>query len=111
MLLRNFRNIGEKLYAIRKKYGLTQLEVASSADLSSKTYAELERGKLNIRLDTLLSLCDALHITPNEILTSDCDLVSSREADILARLQACNPKDKETALRLLEVFLQSVSQE
>ena len=48
-------HIGEKLFQIRKRYGMTQLEVATAADISEKTYARMERGPLNVRADTPVS--------------------------------------------------------
>ena len=40
MLVFDFRAIGNKLLAIRKKAGMTQNEVAEAANLSDRTYAE-----------------------------------------------------------------------
>lgn len=102
------RTIGEKLYKLRKHYGLTQLEAASHAGVSEKTYAQFERGTLNVRLDTIARICETFHITPDEILTENNPRATAREADILARLQACTPQQKETALRILEAYLQSI---
>lgn len=102
------RQIGEKLYQFRKRYGLTQLEAATQAGISEKTYAQFERGALNVRLDTIARVCEAFHITPDEIFTDNTPLASAREEDLLARLQACNPQQKETALRLLETYLDSL---
>ena len=93
MLLCDMREIGNKLLAIRKRMGMTQVEVAEAAGLSGRTYADIERGTVNMRVETILHICEALHITPDEIL---------------ARLKACNPKDKETALRLLYIYLDSL---
>ncbi len=108
MILHNFHSIGEKLYSIRKKYGWTQLEAAVNAEVSDKTYSSMERGTLNIRLDTLLNICDALHITPDEILTDDGGQSALREEQILSRLRASTPHVKETALQLLDTYLKSV---
>ena len=108
MLLHDPRVIGERLYRIRKRFGLTQLEVATKAGISEKTYAQFERGTLNVRLETILQICTALHITPDEIIAANPSYASARETEILARLHACNPHDKETALRLLETYLQSL---
>lgn len=52
--------------------------------------------------------CEALHITPDDILTETPEGVAS-EADILARLQACSPRDKATALSILDAFLRSLN--
>ena len=110
MLLLDMREIGNKLLAIRKRMGMTQVEVAEAAGLSSRTYADIERGIVNMRVETILRICEALHITPDEILTQSNTELTAQEEEILARLDACNSKDKKTALRLLNVYLQSLSE-
>ena len=76
--------------------------------LADRTYADIERGFVNMRIETILRICDALHITPDEILTQDNPSASLCQDELIARLNACPPKEKETALRLLEVYLQSL---
>lgn len=108
MLIFELRTIGNKLLNIRKRMGLTQAEVAEAAGLSDRTYADIERGTVNMRTETILRICNVLHITPDEVLTEDSASPSAREEELWQRLNACNPKDKETALRLLAVYLQSL---
>ncbi len=108
MLLFDLRRIGNQLLAIRKRSGLTQADVAEAAGLSDRTYADIERGTVNMRIETILRICNALYITPDEILTQSDAQMTTQQEEILARLNACNPKDKETALRLLSVYLQSL---
>ena len=67
MLIIDTREIGNRLLAIRKKCGMTQVEVAEAADLSNRTYADIERGTSNMRVDTVIKICSALHITPDEV--------------------------------------------
>lgn len=110
MLVFDFRAIGNKLFTIRKRTGMTQLEVAEEAGLSDRTYADIERGTVNMRIETILRICQALHITPDEILTARDSDTTAQEEDILARLHTCSPKDKQTALHLLDVYLRSLSE-
>lgn len=100
--------MGSKLYAIRKRCGMTQAEVAEAADLSINTYAEIERGEVNTGIESIMQICRALHVTPNEFLVDEPPLALIREEYILSRLQSCNPRQKETALRILEAYLQSI---
>ena len=109
MLIFDFSDIGNRLYAVRKRMGLTQAEVAEKAELSSRTYADIERGTVNMRIETVLRICKALHITPDEILTTNEPSALLHREELLARLDACSPKDQETALRLLQVFLSSLT--
>lgn len=108
MLISDLLTIGNKLLSIRKRMGLTQAEVAEAAGLSDRTYADIERGTVNMRIETILRICGALHITPDEILTEENGSIATRQNELIARLNACNSKDRETALRLLSVYLQSL---
>ncbi len=108
MLVFDLHAVGNKLLAIRKRMGLTQSEVAEAAGLSDRTYADIERGSVNTRTETILRICRVLHITPDEILTENSTSFSVQQAELWERLNACNPKDKETALELLSVYLKSL---
>ena len=108
MLIFDLHTIGNKLLTIRKRMGMTQAEVAEAAGMSDRTYADIERGTVNMRTETILRICNVLHITPDEILTESSDSLTARQDDIWNRLNNCNPKDKETALLLLSVYLKSL---
>ena len=109
MLIFDFHIIGNRLLAIRKRLGLTQAEVAEAAGLSDRTYADIERGSVNMRIDTILRICSVLHITPDEVLTEENSYENTMLEDLLNRLKACSPKDKATALQLLSVYLKSLN--
>ena len=71
----NYAAFGEALRAHRKRQHLTQEEVAEKADISASFLGHLERGTRVASIDTLLSLCNALAVTPNDLLA--CDLTVS----------------------------------
>ena len=108
MLVFDLHTIGNKLLTVRKRMGLTQAEVAESAGLSDRTYADIERGTVNMRTETILRICNALHITPDEILTEESTSLSIQQTELWERLNVCNSKDKETALQLLSIYLKSL---
>ncbi len=107
MLIYDFQEIGNKLLSIRKRAGLTQSEVAEAANLSDRTYADIERGTVNMRIETILKICTALQITPDVILTEDNHSLSVKQQELLCKLEECTQKQKETALELLSVYLKS----
>ena len=108
MLVFDFRTIGNKLLTIRKKAGLTQAEVAEAAGLSDRTYADIERGTVNMRIETILKICEALKITPDYILTEEQEINVFWQNELLEELEKCTPKEKETAFKLLSVYLNSL---
>lgn len=107
MLVFDLKVIGNKLYEIRTKKLMSRAEVAEKANLSDRTYADIERGSVNMRVETILRICEALKITPNDIFVSDKE-TSITEEDIIELIKDCPLKERETALNLLEVYLQSL---
>lgn len=108
MLIFDFKIIGNKLLTIRKKTGMTQSEVAEAAGLSDRTYADIERGTVNMRIETILRICKALQITPDDIFTEENYALLEQQTTLMEQLNACSPKEKETALLLLSVYLHSL---
>ena len=81
--------------------------LAELAGLSDRTYADIERGTVNMRLETLLHICRVYGATPDEILVSELD-APLPESELLARLHRCTPQQQATALTLLAVYLGSL---
>ena len=105
MRLSGMRELGNRLLALRKKMGLTQAEMAERSGISDRTYADIERGTVNMRLETFLQICQAFYVTPDELLVDEKEAESPRQEELFERLRACPPKERETALRLLSVYL------
>lgn len=108
MLIFDPREIGDRLLAFRKRAGLTQAEVAERAGLSDRTYADIERGAVNTRAETILRVCQVLRITPDDILTAQSESAAPGEEEVLRRLEGCSPRQRETAWKLLAVYLDSL---
>lgn len=108
MLVFDHRLIGNKLLALRKKDGRTQAELAEAAGLSDRTYADIERGTVNMRTETLLRICDTLKITPDELLTEESESKLIEQSELFEKLNLLPKKERETALRLLSVYIDSL---
>ena len=96
--------IGNKLLALRKLKGFTQAELAERAELADRTYADIERGQVNMRVDTLLHICAALQISPNDLLTEN-DRPADDRANILHQLASTPQDDKSATLKLIAKYL------
>ncbi|MBQ7379457.1 MAG: helix-turn-helix transcriptional regulator [Clostridia bacterium] len=108
MLIHDMRKIGNKMLELRKKAGLTQAELAEKAGLSDRTYADIERGNVNMRIETLLRICDALHITPDAILTFENTSLQATQSEIMDKYAACSEKDKQIILKLMDAYLSAL---
>lgn len=58
---------GENLRRIRKKKGLTMMELAYEAEIEYSQVAKIERGISNTTISTVKLLAVALNISPKEL--------------------------------------------
>lgn len=107
MLNFDLRLVGNRLYEIRNKKLMSRAEVAEKADISDRTYADIERGSVTMRVDSLLKICNALSITPNDVLVTD-DKIEITEQNIADALKNHSNDEKETALKLLHTYIESL---
>ena len=107
MIIKDLHQIGNNLYTIRKRKGFTQAEVAEKAELSDRTYADIERGTVSMRIDTMIKICEALKITPNDIMTVDTEEIPTAEI-VLSKLDNCTNESKKIILKLLDIYIDSI---
>jgi XRE family transcriptional regulator, regulator of sulfur utilization len=62
------RIVGQKIRAFRKELDLSQEQLAEKADLSYKYVGEVERGCVNVSLDSLVRIAKALRIPLRELV-------------------------------------------
>ena len=60
--------LGNKIRSYRKQAGLTQEQLAEKADLSYKYVGEVERGCVNISLDSLVRIAKALKVKVSDLV-------------------------------------------
>ena len=60
--------IGKAARAARDKMGLTQAQVAERIQLTPLVYSRIERGKMLPSVPSLVRLCAALHLSPEDAL-------------------------------------------
>ncbi len=65
------KQIGLNIKESREKRKMTQEKLAEYADLSTVHVSHLETGKASMSMCSLLAICDALNVTPNEILLGE----------------------------------------
>lgn len=54
--------IGKRIAEIRKKRGLTILQLHEMTGLDNSNIGKIERGKYNVGIDILQKICDALDV-------------------------------------------------
>lgn len=107
------RLIGERLSALRKAKGLTQIDVAQALDITQTLISKYERGDLLMHGELIAQFAGVLGVSADDILgiekkrTSHAavPVVDKTLARRLAQLQALPRRDRDALLRTLDAFL------
>jgi DNA-binding XRE family transcriptional regulator len=62
------RVVGQQVRAYRKEAGLSQEKLAEKASLSYKYLGEVERGCVNVSLDSLMRIAKALKVKVSDVM-------------------------------------------
>lgn len=64
----DYKKIGKRIKAARKKLALTQEKLAEKADLNASHLSHIETGQTKLSLPTLVMIANALNISVDELL-------------------------------------------
>lgn len=103
----NLKRIGKNVKKYRKKLGLTQSQLAEMVQLSTVHISHIETGTVSMSLDCLLALCNALQVTPNEILLGEYVLDCNETNSLLNESSAYLNQDDQLLLVQFSEFLSS----
>ncbi len=108
------RGIGERLTALRKAAGITQVEMAQRLNSTQGFVSKYERGDLLLHGELIAQLAVVLHVTTDEILGVSRSKAKAAPAPRpvdrnlarrLAQLQSLPRRDRDALLRTLDAFL------
>ena len=63
--------IGQKIYLLRLQRGITQAELGSRTEISQANLSNIERGKRDLTVSTLLRICLALEVEPASLFKAE----------------------------------------
>jgi len=102
---RNTRNVlGERIRELRKSAGITQEELGEKAELSYKFIGELERGQVNVSLDSIARIAEALGVKIGDLFSKEkipVQRIVIKEKSPLSKLSSQELQFIKKTLRLL----------
>ena len=96
----NYKLVGQRLRAIRKKRGLTQERLAELAGISPQHCSGIETGAAKVSLPTLVNLSNVLNVSMDELLFDSVSAAS--KPGLMKEVEAvvADASDNETFLML-----------
>jgi transcriptional regulator with XRE-family HTH domain len=65
------QELGQRIRDLRKTAGITQEELGEKAELSYKFIGEIERGQVNVSLDSIVRIGDALGVKIGDLFSKE----------------------------------------
>jgi len=104
------KQIGRRIKALRENKGWRQEDVQDKTGFSSRYLGRIERGSVNLTLDTLLRLCEIFELELNELfrfVDSQKETSLQRE-QLIVKVNAALRSDDPERLRKLKVFIDEI---
>lgn len=96
------KEIGKRIRAARIEQHMSQDALAFEADLSLSTMSDIELGKSNLRVVTLIKIIEALKVSADTILRPDVPNVNGiYQSEFSELLSDCSPSEMESIIRLV----------
>ena len=103
----NYADIGARIRKYRLAAGWTQESLAERAGVEPSNLSHIERGATKLSLPTLISLCNALGVTADEVLCGSLiksGHIAVREIDAL--LADCSDRELHALAEMLRTTKQ-----
>ena len=97
--------IGQRIQSARRKKRYTQDYVSAKANISEKFLSQIECGKAGLSVQTLISLCNILQVSPNYLLVSEIE--EGLDEPVSKLLQQLTPSQLNDAYTILRLFVEN----
>ncbi len=112
----NVMTISERIFKLMEERGLTQMEFSRRTGITQSTISDWKRKKTNPAADKIMTICEALNVSPYEILQDTVDRNNQVEYrvvtpgtdnfDLLIEIETLNPSQKDR----LKGYLSAISE-
>lgn len=104
------QKVGRRIQQVRKSRGLTQAGLSQMVDLSAKYISNVECGFKTPKLNTFVSIANALQCDANLLLSDVLDVTTGQESGLISKKLLTLPiEEQRRILRVLEVMIDEAS--
>ena len=103
--------LGERIREARKSQGITQLDLAEKVQISASYMSDIEMGKTNFGVETLIRISEELQISTDWLIRAAVPAVSAIYHEELYNLiKDCDPALIENMLQMLRLMKKTSEQ-
>lgn len=99
--------VSENIRSRRKDIGMTQVQLASAAQLGENTIQRIESGQAQANIESLFRLAKALGVTPNDLAPASYGFSSPNNQlnDIIKQFELLSELDKRRFLDAATILM------
>lgn len=103
----DMREVGENIRSRRREIGMTQVQLASAAQLGENTIQRIESGQAQPTVESLFRIAKALGVTPNDLAPTYYEFTSTHNEfeELLTQFELLNESDKKSFLNSAHIFM------
>ena len=101
----DYEILGKRIAILRKKKSLTQEKLSEKAEITNNYLSNIENNHSIPSLETLIKICSALEVTPNEILLGTVNNTKEYlNKEISEKFNNCTPEEKRLILSIVKLI-------
>ena len=102
--------VSENIRTRRKKIGMTQMQLASVAQLGENIIQRIESGQAQTTIDSLFRIAKALGVTPNDLAPACYEFTSTHNEfkELLTQFELLTETDKKSFLDATLIFMEGL---
>ena len=94
--------IGQRVRSARLAKKMSQEDLAFEANIGVANVSDIELGKANFRVTTLIAICEVLEISSDSLIRPDLPQVNGLyQTEFGALLSDCSPTEMEKILKIV----------
>ena len=101
----NNKDLGKTIKKLRKLHNISQEKLAERAELSQQQISRIELGLNTPKIETLIKLSEALHVSIDVIINTNNKGMDRRDLMILERIKLLNEGDRNKVLGYIDALL------
>ncbi len=102
--------IGKHIKDLRNGKNLSQQALAELAGMSYKYLGEIERGQVNLSVEILIKIAQALQVNAGDLLNDIIDDETKTMAKVKSLFSELSKKDSDAAIEILQAFYKNRKQ-
>lgn len=95
-------HIGKRIKEYREAKGYTQEYMSKVLDIAPNHYGRIERGENSCTMSKLITICNLLEITPNDLIG---EFIISSENQIFTDYSKLSLEDQATVFKFIKFLL------